>query len=180
MTGLRLRRYDPRDSDAVWQLHERAMRAAGTDPSDIPGTDDLRTIESSYLDAGGDFVVGICDADSTAAALPGTFDGPLVTMGGFLPSEVGHDDERTVPGAAELHRMRTAPALQGEGLGRRLLGALERRAAAAEFERVLATTAHRQRRAVEFYRAAGYREVDRTAFGEYELIHFEKALETRN
>mgnify|MGYP000232196520 CR=1 FL=1 len=180
MGEFRLRRYDPRDSDAVWQLHERAMRAAGTDPSDIPGTDDLRTIESSYPDAGGDFVVGICDADSTAAALPETFDGALVTMGGFLPSEAGHDDERTVPDAAELHRMRTAPAHQGQGFGRQLLGALERRATAAGFERALATTARRQQRAVAFYRAAGYREVDRSTFGEYELVHFEKLLDGRD
>jgi GNAT superfamily N-acetyltransferase len=177
MADLRLRRYDPRDSDAVWQLHERAMRAAGTDPADIPGTEDLRTIEASYLDAGGDFIVGICEAESTAAALPDTFDGVLVTMGGFLPSEAGHDDERTVPGAAELHRMRTAPALQGQGVGRQLLAALERRARAAGFERALATTAHRQQRAVAFYRAADYREVDRSNFGEYELVHFEKLLE---
>lgn len=180
MADLRLRQYDPRDSDAVWQLHERAMRAAGTDPSDIPGTEDLRTIETSYLDAGGDFLVGICDADSTAPTLPETFDGALVTMGGLLPSEAGHDDEQTVPGAAELHRMRTAPAHQGQGFGRQLLGALERRARAAGFERALATTACRQQRAVAFYRAADYREVDRSNFGEYELLHFEKLLDGRD
>jgi len=173
MADFRLRRYDPRDADAVWRLHERAMRAAGTDPADIPGTEDLRSVESAYLDAGGEFLVGVLDTGET---LPETFDGVAVAIGGFLPSEAGHEDERTVPGAAQLHRMRVAPARQGEGYGRRLLATLETRAASAGFEVVIATTARRQRRATDFYRAAGYREVDRSTFGEYELLHFEKSL----
>jgi len=184
MAALRLRQYDPRDCDAVWQLHERAMRAAGTDPSDIPGTDDLRTIGSTYLDGGGDFLVGVCEdelaLEAGTASPPETFDGTLVAMGGFLPSEAGHDDERTVAGAAELHRMRVAPDFQGRGYGRQLLGALERRAAAAGFEVALATTARRQKRAQEFYTAAGYRAVDRSTFGEYELVHFEKRLRNQD
>ncbi|TQR22273.1 hypothetical protein C9J85_08780 [Haloferax sp. wsp5] len=47
--------------------------------------------------------------------LPETFDGGLAAMGGFLPNDVGHADERTVPGAAELHRMRVAPSRQRRG-----------------------------------------------------------------
>ncbi|QGA84138.1 GNAT family N-acetyltransferase [Halomicrobium sp. LC1Hm] len=174
---LTLRQYDPRDAHAVWELHEWAMRVAGTDPADVPGTDDLRAIETQYLDAGGAFLVGIGDGeDDSDAAVPETFDGPVVAMGGLLPSESGHDDERTVPGAAELHRMRVAPPMQGRGHGRDLLAALERRAAQLGFETLLATTAVRQEAAARFYPAAGYREVDRSVQGEYELIHFEKTL----
>jgi GNAT superfamily N-acetyltransferase len=177
-SDLTLRRYDTRDADAVWDLHEWAMRTAGTDPADVPGTDDLRRIEGHYLETGGAFLVGIGDAAGAEidAAVPETFDGPLVAMGGVLPSESGHDDERTVPGAGELHRMRVAPPLQGRGYGRDLLIALERRAADLGFETLLATTAARQEAAVQFYPAAGYREVDRSTHGEYELLHFEKTL----
>lgn len=169
------RRYDPRDSEAILELHEWAMREAGTDPTDIPGTEDLREIERVYVEAGGDFVVGVTDEE--LSALPTTFDGRVVAMGGFMPSESGHEDERSVPGATELHRMRVAPPLQGEGYGRALLEELEARIQDAGFDRVLATTAMAQTRAVSFYPRAGYREVDRSAFGEYELVHFEKHLE---
>jgi ribosomal protein S18 acetylase RimI-like enzyme len=171
---IRFRRYAPEDGEAVRTLHEWAMRDAGTDPEDIPGTEDLQAIERAYLDSGGDFVVGIATEDGDD--LPATAEGGLAAMGGFMPSEEGHEDERRVPGAAELHRMRVAPPLQGEGYGRELLAELESRIREAGFDRIVATTAATQRRAVAFYPAAGYREVDRSTFGEYELVHFEKEL----
>jgi ribosomal protein S18 acetylase RimI-like enzyme len=172
------RQYDPRDQDAVLELHEWAMAEAGTDPEDIPGTEDLQQIEETYLTAG-DFVVGTVPADEARdehGDLPETVDGALVAMGGFLPSEEGHEDERSVAGAAELHRMRVAPTHQRQGIGRRLLAELEARIQRQGFETVVATTASRQASSVAFYPAAGYREVDRSTYGEYELIHFEKSL----
>jgi GNAT superfamily N-acetyltransferase len=168
-----LRRYDPRDREAVLVLHERALRDAGTDPDDVPGTDDLRAIEARYLAAGGEFLVGVDPDDADA---PRTTDGALVAMGGYLPTEVGHDDERDVPDAAELHRMRVAPSRQRQGLGTALLAELEARARADGFERLLATTAARQRASTRFYPARGYREVDRSRSGAYELVHYEKEL----
>ena len=56
---LRIRRYEPRDADPVWTLHEWALRDAGTDPEDIPGIGNLRRIEATYLDAGGSFLLGV-------------------------------------------------------------------------------------------------------------------------
>jgi ribosomal protein S18 acetylase RimI-like enzyme len=178
MADLALRDYDPRDADAVWALHEWALRDAGTDPAAVPGADDLRDVEATYLDSGGAFLVGIGDPAECDDRVPRTFDGPLVAMGGFLPTEAGYDDERSVAddATAELHRMRVAPTHQRRGYGERLLCALERRAADAGFERLLATTAARQRAAVGFYPDHGYREVDRSTQGEYELVHFEKRL----
>ena len=172
---LRFRRYDPRDNEAIVELHEWAMRDAGADPADIPGTEDLDAVESAYFQTGGDFLVGIAssvDADS----VPRTFDGAVVAMGGFLPNEHGHADERTVPNSVELHRMRVAPPLQGNGYGRALLEALERRVDNEAYDLLLATTSKRQQRAVVLYEAAGYREVARSEHGAYELIHFEKPL----
>ena len=182
--SLELRRYDPRDADAVAELDDWAMRAAGTDPADIPGHGDTEHVGSTYLDAGGEFLVGTLDpaapagfdtADHDPATFE-TFDGPVVVMGGFLPNEAGYDDERTVADAAELHRMRVAPPCQGRGYGTDLLRALEERVAAAGFSRVLATTAQRQARALALYSGAGYERVDRSRYGEYELVHFEKQL----
>ena len=195
--GLRLRTYDPRDEAAVRALHEWALRDAGVDPADVPGTDDLNAIEASYLDAGGEFVVGVVDAadpangptdsanspaDSAADAAEAsetglaTRDGTLAAMGGYLPNPAGHGEERDRPGAAELHRMRVAPPYQRRGYGRALFEELERRAAAADFGTLLATTSTRQAAALEFYRAHGYEEAARSAAGAYELVHFEKEL----
>lgn len=180
--SLQFRGYDPRDADAVAHLDDWAMRAAGTDPADIPGHGDIERIGSAYLDAGGEFLVGVLEAADTAAfdgadrhrVTVETFDGLLVAMGGFLPNEDGYDDERTVAGAAELHRMRVAPPVQGRGYGTDLLRTLERRVAEAGFSRVLATTARRQERAIALYSGAGYERVDTATYGEYDLVHFEK------
>jgi GNAT superfamily N-acetyltransferase len=172
---LTFRRYDQRDSEAIVDLHEWAMRDAGADPADIPGTEDLETVESTYFETGGEFLVGI-SSSVNAESVPRTFDGRLVAMGGFLPNEHGHDDERTVPGSVELHRMRVAPPLQGNGYGRALLVELEGRIDNDAYDRLLATTSRRQQRAVTLYEDAGYHEVARSAHGEYELIHFEKSV----
>lgn len=172
---IKFRPYSDRDADAVWDLHEWAMRATGNDPSDIPGTADLRRIESRYLATGGSFLVGIVPAEADGD-LPETGDGGLAAMGGFLPNEAGHADERTVPGAAELHRMRVAPSQQRRGHGRTLLHKLECRAAERDYDVLLATTSQSQTAAVAFYRDEGYQEAARSSQGEYELIHFEKQL----
>lgn len=167
------------------------MRETGVDPAAIPGTDDLRAIEASYVDTGGEFVVGILDpkqspADRTDATEdpPGdpdesltTHDGTLVAMGGYLPNRAGHSEERDRPGTAELHRMRVAPSYQRRGYGRALLAELERRANAAGFGTLLATTSTRQTAALEFYRAHGYERTGRSTAGSYELVHFETELD---
>jgi GNAT superfamily N-acetyltransferase len=181
VSDLRIRRYDPRDGAAVRRLHRRALRDAGTDPADVPGTEDLARVEATYVDAGGEFLVGVRPADGApgshdCAGPFRTHDGTVVSMGGYLPCEAGHADERTVEGAAELHRMRVAPAHQRAGHGRRLLAALERRARESGFERLLATTAVGQAGAVAFYREEGYAETGRSTAGDYELVHFEKRL----
>lgn len=172
---LRFRRYDSRDSEAILQLHKRAMREAGTDPADVPGIEDLESVESAYFETGGEFLVGV-SSSVDIEGVPKTFDGTLVAMGGFLPNEHGHADERTVPGSVELHRMRVAPPLQGNGYGRALLEELEGRVDNDSYDLLLATTSKRQQRAVTLYEDAGYREGARSEQGEYELIHFEKSL----
>jgi GNAT superfamily N-acetyltransferase len=184
--SIQFRGYDPRDADAVATLDDWAMRAAGTDPSDIPGHGDIERIGSEYPDAGGAFLVGVVDPPDAREAFGGagdrdgesveTFDGLVAAMGGFLPSDEGYADERTVAGAAELHRMRIVPPLQGRGYGTDLLRALEQRVREAGFARVLATTARRQQRALALYAGAGYERVDTATYGEYDLVHFEKQL----
>jgi ribosomal protein S18 acetylase RimI-like enzyme len=172
---LSLRPYDRRDADAVWRLHELAFRDLATDPDDIPGVEDLRNVQGAYVESRGAFLVGTIPA--AGPEVPRVHDGALVAMGGFLPSEGGHEDERTVSGAAELHRMRVAPSCQSRGYGRRLLRALEDAIRDAGYDSVLATTARRQAAAVEFYASEGYAKTGESMEGDYELVHFEKKLD---
>lgn len=149
---LRVRRYEPRDADRVWELHVAAMRDAGTDPEAMPPQDDLRDVEAAYF-PGGEFLVG-------------ERDGRVLAMGGFRP----RDDE-----TVELTRMRVAPDHQRRGYGTRMLAALEERARERGFRRATLDTAVGQD-SLPFYRARGYEEVGRQQWREFELVVFEKEL----
>ena len=183
----RLRRFDPSHDDgaALRALHARALRDAGTDPTDVPATEDLDRIRETYLDAGGEFLVGVPDGgnehggdDGTAhgggseaadgedaAAHGGAGEAAVVAMGGFRPlADVGAGGHEGFEGgsadpahAVELFRIAVAPEQQGKGLG-------------------VLTTAARQDRGVGLYRSRGYDEVGRMRQGPYELVRFEKRL----
>lgn len=66
---------------------------------------------------------------------------------------------------AELKRMATLPAARRRGVARAVLHALEERARALGYRRLVLETGSRQPEAVALYRAAGY--VDVPAFGDY-------------
>jgi len=187
---LTLRSYDSRDDQAVWTLHEWAMRETGVDPSDVPGTDDLREIEASYPGVGGGFVIGVVggvdpvepqpegviDADTEQLKSLATHDGVLAIMGGYVPRQADRSDERDRLGVAELHRMRVAPPYQRRGYGEALLTEIELQAASDGFTRLLATTSTRQTAALGFYSAHGYEQRATSTAGDYKLVQFEKQL----
>lgn len=154
----RLRRYEPRDREAVWTLHRTALREAGSNPEDVPDNDDIRDIEGNYLDAGGEFLV-VESGDAVVAM------GGLTVEGEAIPA-----------GAGELLRIAVDPDHQREGYGDRIVAGLERAARERGLDRVFLWTAQRQRSAVRFYRARGYEGTDHRTEGAYELIRFEKAL----
>ena len=82
-----------------------------------------------------------------------------------------HDD-----GTAEIKRMWVIPSARGLGLGRRLLGVLEQRAAERGTRVVRLETNRNLAEAISLYRGAGYREVP--AFNDEPYAHhwFEKEL----
>mgnify|MGYP000106120059 CR=1 FL=1 len=150
---MNIRRYRPADAVPVRRLHERVLRAAGTDPADIADPEDIEHITAAYLDSGGEFLV-VEDGDE------------IVAIGGLkVDGQTG-----------ELYRMRVAIDRQGEGVGTQLLGALEAAARERGVEVLRAQTSQRQRSAVEFYPANGYDHVGTSPRGEYTLHHFAKEL----
>jgi GNAT superfamily N-acetyltransferase len=149
-----VRRYQPWDADAVRRLNERVLRAAGTDPADIPHPDDIEDVQGAYLDTGGEFLIAEHDGDA-------------VGIGGL----------RVDGTEGELFRMRVALDCQRQGVGTALLAALEDAARERGVEVLRAKTAQRQSAAVSFYPNNGYERVGTSTRGEeYTLIHFQKEL----
>lgn len=68
-------------------------------------------------------------------------------------------------GTAELKRMYVDPAVRGQGLGRRLVNALEAEARALAVRRLVLETGVRQAAALALYRATGFRPIP--LYGEY-------------
>ncbi len=152
--GLRIRRFQGSDQDAVWALHQHALHHAGAHAGSGPWDDDLRTIHRVYLEQGGEFVVGLLDDE-------------LVAMGAL---------RRTDPQRAEIKRMRVAPNVQRRGFGRRILEHLEARATELGYTRLHLDTTAQQLAAQALYHSHGYRETAREQRERFELIFFEKTL----
>jgi GNAT superfamily N-acetyltransferase len=94
-------------------------------------------------------------------------DDELVGCGGFKPLP---------PDAVYLKRMWVAPEARGQGLGKRLLDALEERASAMGYRKIKLDTHRSLSEAQQLYRNRGYREI--APFSERRYAHhwFEKTL----
>ena len=149
---LHVRRYEPRDKDAVRRLHDDALNEVGAHLGSGPWDEDLDEIEDFYLKSGGEFLVGLLDEE-------------VVAMGAL---------RRISPETAELKRMRVRPDLQGRGYGQSLLDALHRRAAELGYFTLRLDTTVQQRVAQRLYLKNGYREARRGSIGTFECIFYER------
>jgi ribosomal protein S18 acetylase RimI-like enzyme len=155
VTGvLELRRFEAADPRVVRELHDLALTDAGAHLGRGPRDDDLDSIPATYLDDGGEFLVGLCD-------------GRLVAMGAL---------RHITDAVAELKRMRVHPAYQRRGFGRLMLTRLEDRARELGYRRLRLDTTVMQTAAQRLYRSAGYREVGRGQLAGAEVVYFEKSL----
>lgn len=154
MSDLRIRRYEPRDGEAVRELHRAALRETGADAGPGPWDDDLLDVEGAYILSGGEFLVGESG-------------GRIVAIGAL---------RRTSAERAEVKRMRVAPSLQGRGFGSMMLTALERRARELGCRELHLDTTSAQEAAMRLYEQRGYREVRRGEWRGLEMIYYEKRL----
>ena len=149
---LRVRRYEPGDREAVWRLHNEALDEVGAHLGNGAWDEDLYGIDDAYLDAGGEFLVGVLD-------------GRVVAMGAL---------RRLSPDEAEVKRMRVEPALQGRGHGQTLLDALHRRAEELGLSTLRLDTTVHQSAARRLYEVNGYREVRRGRVGPFDCVFYER------
>lgn len=188
MAGLSIRRYEPGDGAAVWDLHERALRDVGAYDEEYAHLDtDLRAVEAEYLDTGGEFLVGEVERRESADGERGertrrhgerdgeASDDEIVAMGALQPSsKVDHHESD--PDAAVVRRMRVDPDYQRRGYGSQILQVLEARAVDLGFKRLVLDTTPRQAAAVALYESFGYAEKRREATPTGELIVYGKEL----
>ena len=151
---MEVRRYRASDHDAVWDLHNVALNEVGAHAGNGPWDDDLHRIEGEYLDAGGEFYVGIIDCR-------------LVAMGAL---------RRLTDTRGEICRMRVHPDLQRRGLGTRILSKLEERARELGFRTLTLDTTVGQVAAMGIYRRTGYEEVARGRKLGFDVVMFEKQV----
>ncbi|MDE2824213.1 MAG: GNAT family N-acetyltransferase [Chloroflexota bacterium] len=151
---MEIRRYRDSDHDAVWDLHNIALNEVGAHAGNGPWDNDLHRIEAEYIEAGGEFYVGLID-------------GRIVAMGAL---------KRLTETEAEICRMRVHPDLQRRGFGTRILSKLEERARELNFQTLTLDTTTGQVAAIRMYTKAGYVEVARGRKLGFEVIAFEKHL----
>ena len=119
--------------------------------------------------------IDLADPAGTFAAVDGDFvvaelEGHVVGMGGFQPS--------SMPGRAEVLRVRVHPARRRMGIGRAVMAALESRAAARGFREAWLDTSTNQPEAMAFYESLGYGQVGRESRSEWlwTLVYYLKRL----
>ena len=154
MCDFTIRRYLSTDRDAVWALHNRALLLIGAHAGNGPWDRDVRHVERDYLNSGGEFLVAALGAE-------------LIAMGGV---------RRAGDRAGEIKRMRTEPAYQRRGYGRRLLEALDARARDLGISTLWLETPVRQAAARRVYESAGYAETGRRVQGCFEVLTYQKLI----
>lgn len=152
--ALSIRRYEPRDHKAVWNLHVTALREVGAYLGEGKWDEDLHNIEGAYLEDGGEFLIG-------------EVDGELAAMGAL---------KKTAADSAEIKRMRVASSFQGRGFGERMLFLLEKRAMEMGYSLLHLDTSLGQIAARSLYGKHGYREVRRGKIGHLECVFMEKCI----
>lgn len=149
-----LRRWRRGDAEAVQQLCNADMDDVVQSLCEGPWDNDLRAVSETYLQAHGEFIVGVLQDR-------------IVGMGALR-----RVDEAT----AEIKRVRVDPTFRGLGLGREILTCLEDRARELGYD-LLRVDASEQEVTQRFSRSVGYDEVAREPGpGGHEIVVYEKKL----
>lgn len=188
-SALEIRRVRPADRERILELHENALRDAGAFIEGGPDGD-LRDPIGSYVDEGGEFLVGELvgvRAGEISGERSGETSGErasnIVAMGALrpIPERTRDAFESLATPAGELKRMRVDPERQRSGLGSALLSQLEGCARAKGYRELVLDTGLDQAGARAFYESKGFEhETDVTVTvdaGEFGLALYRKRLD---
>ncbi len=149
---MNIRQYEPRDQEDVWKLHNVALDDAGAHAGNGSWDDDLHDIDTVYAMDRGAFPVGVLNDQ-------------IVAMGAL---------KKMIDSTAEIKRMRVDPKLQGRGLGKKMLLALENQATKYGYSTIKLDTTSIQSKAQQLYEHSGYRRVGIKEFQGFEVICYKK------
>jgi ribosomal protein S18 acetylase RimI-like enzyme len=152
-TGVLFRSYRDDDRDAVWSVFAATTAQLGF--TNGPWDDDMRSIPHTYLDSGGEFLVG-------------ELDGVIVAHAAFL---------RDPEGRARVRRVAVHPSVQRRDIGRALMAALEVRACERGITMLQLDTSLGQIAAQALYRTCGYRKVGHIVLSGVTCILYGKHLD---
>ena len=151
---LEIRRYQPADNPAVWELHHLALASTGAYFRDGIWDADLHDIPNHYLRNGGEFLVG-------------TLDGKIVAMGAFRKKSAT---------LAEIKRMRVLPEYQRRDFGQAILNQLEAKAIQRGYTELCLDTTTLQIAAQKMYEKNGFTATGRGHLPPFEVIYYHKNL----
>jgi ribosomal protein S18 acetylase RimI-like enzyme len=149
-----IRGYQAKYQEQVWNLHNVALSDVGTHPGNGPWDDDLKNIETVYLEDNGDFLLGLIGKQ-------------VVAMGALRKV-----DEFT----AEIKRMRVHPGYQRRGFGQMILMQLESNAKTLGYRQIVLDTTTQQIGAQRLYEKNGYKKHAITQMGPFEVILYRRNL----
>ncbi|MFC4405901.1 GNAT family N-acetyltransferase [Haloarchaeobius iranensis] len=166
MDDFVIRRFEASDTDAVWRVHDRALRASAMDYD--PAYDRyLRHVEREFFETGGRFtVVEAADRGTVATTRDHAAEPAIVAIGGFQPLAYVREESDPpswLPAAVDetcrIRSVAVAPDLQGEGIGTELLDRLATWAAERGFGYAVLKTDTSMAQACRFYERRGYESV---------------------
>jgi GNAT superfamily N-acetyltransferase len=154
--AVRIRHYEPRDSDDVWRLHREGVEQTASEyPAAMKGyEDDLRSIEETYL------------SDSSKFSVIEAPEG-LVGMAAIF---------RINAKTGRLRRMRVTEARRRRGLARALLDTAVEFCRESGCERVILDTTEQQTAAHKLYEGYGFSRTGERMIGPYRVFDYEMRL----
>ena len=155
---MTVRSYQPSDLDAVWELHNMALKATGAHLGNGSWDRDLRDIPNVYLQNKGCFLIGQLDER-------------IIAMGALKCTDLNR---------AEIKRMRVHPDFQRHGYGTKILNALETEARRLGYDVLHLNTTTLQTAAQKMYENHGYHQVGTSLIGGFNTLLYEKKLPESN
>ncbi len=150
-----IRRYEPRDNDAVWALHLEGVAATREDVAVGPEyDDDLRNIEAEYLSEGSCFWITEVEEEPIAMAA------------------IQRIDAQT----GRLRRMRVTAPWQRRGVARLLLKTAEDFCREQGYSRLILDTTEQQTAAHKLYEKAGFARTGERLVGPFTVFFYAKDL----
>jgi ribosomal protein S18 acetylase RimI-like enzyme len=156
---LQIRRYQPEDKETVKAIHYAGLAQFGADinlQEHAPYNADLDNIEAVYLEAGGDFLVGIRD-------------GEIVAMGAI---------RRITATCVEIKRIRVRQDCQRRGYGQAILSRLMELAEERGYTEIRLDTVANNTPAQLLFEKFGFVESHRGKLGRFEIIFYGKKITT--